>query len=73
MRHLPEALTELSKELPLTLSQSEALEVMHVTPRTFRRIVARGEIKVIKASSGDSGRVLIPRSEILRWMSERMK
>jgi hypothetical protein len=72
MRHLPESLVELSKELPLTLTKTQAIEVLHVSERTFTRAVARGDLHVVKSSAGRSGRVTITRSEILRWMSERV-
>lgn len=72
MRQLPESLVELSRELPLTLSKDQAVEVMHISERTFRRAVARGELRIIKSSEGRSGRVIVTRSEILRWMSERV-
>jgi hypothetical protein len=69
---LPVELRDIAAELPATLTREHAIEVLHMTERTFSRAVRRGELRIIKTSAGRSGRVIVPRSEILRWMSERM-
>lgn len=68
MRHLPEALTELATDLPCTMNVDEACKVMLISERTFRRLVRKGEFRVIKGGS----RVIVTRAEVLRWMAERM-
>lgn len=69
---IPEALAELARELPLVMTKDQAIQVMHISERTFARIVSRGELKVIKTAAGRSGRVSVTRSEVIRWMAERV-
>lgn len=70
-RHLPEHLAELASELPLMLTKDEALIVLRMSPRTFERLVARGELPVTKTSAGQSSTVTVTRAAILRWLMDR--
>lgn len=72
MGKLPECLQEMAAELPLTLSRTQAAEVMNVSCRTLDRCIERGEIRAIKSSSRRAARVTVPRAEVLRWMAERV-
>jgi len=71
-RAVPAELDDLVKELPITLTKEQAVEVLHITLRQFTRLVQRGDIKIVKTSPGRSGRVLVTRSEVVRFMSERL-
>lgn len=72
MRHLPDQLAELAKELPLMMSKADLAMVMTVSTRTIDRAIARGELKVMKSTRGRAGRVVITRAEALRFMSEHI-
>lgn len=71
-RHVPAALAELYKDLPYTLTRAEALVVMGISLRTLSRAIDAGELRVVKTAPGRGGRVVIPRAEVIRWMSARM-
>lgn len=73
MRHLPESLAELARELPATMSKADAAMVLTVSTRTIDRAIARGELRVSKTTNGRAGRVIITRAEVLRWMAEHMQ
>lgn len=70
---IPAQLTELAEALPLTLTLAQAAECLHVTVRHVQRMIARGELAVIKSPGGRNARVLITRSELLRWLAERSR
>lgn len=70
---LPECLHELARELPLTLTKEEACDVLRVTRITFERAVAAHELTVIKSGPARQARVLVSRSELLRWMAARTR
>jgi hypothetical protein len=70
--HLPECLNELAKELPLTMSKSQAATVMQMSIRTLERAMERGELVGMKSNPGQRCRVIITRAEVLRWMSARV-
>lgn len=67
---VPDHLRELFAELPLTLNSDEAAKVLCMHKRTLRRMVASGELRAMRATSTGTSRVIIPRSELLRWMIE---
>ena len=69
---IPECLHDVAAELPLTLSRTQAAEVLNMSCRTLDRCIERGEIRAIKSSTGRGARVTVPRAEVLRWMSERV-
>lgn len=73
IRTLPPELQELAVELPLTLSKTELCDLLKLTRSTVDRAIELKEIRYIKARPGKAGRVIFPRSEVLRWMSERMQ
>ena len=68
---VPEHLRELADALPVMLTFAAAREVLCTSVRTLRAIVARGELRSVRAMRSGSARVLIPRSEVIRWMAER--
>lgn len=68
---LPDSLAELAERLPLTLTKTQACEVLHMSPMTFQRAVNAQELTVIKAGVGRNSRVLVTRRELLRWFAAR--
>ena len=68
---VPAHLREVAATLPLMLTFADARAVMCTSVRTLRAILARGEVRSVRAKRSGSARVLIPRSEVLRWMTER--
>jgi hypothetical protein len=68
---VPEHLRELADALPIMLTFAAAREVMCTSVRTLRAIVARGEVRCVRSMRSGPARVLIPRSEVIRWMAER--
>lgn len=67
---VPDHLQELAAELPLTLTQQQAANVLCVHERTLQRMVAEGEIRGVRRQLSGRSRVIIPRSEVIRWMRE---
>lgn len=65
----PEHLREVEAELPVIVTFDQTREVLQCSVRTLRDIVARGELRCVRRMKG--ARVLIPRSEVLRWLAER--
>lgn len=53
------------------LTKVEAARVLRRSVRTLERVIERGGIAVVKEYVGGNSSVLVPRSEILRWMIER--
>lgn len=70
---LPPELQELATALPLTLSKAELCDLLKLARSTVDRAIELKEIRYVKARPGKAGRVIFPRSEVLRWMSERMR
>lgn len=80
-KKLAPCLVELAEKLPLTLPRADAAKVLCLSLRTFDRAVQVGELTAIKASGpakpgkskrANPGRVMVTRSELLRWMTERL-
>ena len=65
-----EDLEEMVRGLPVLVPLKAAGEFLGVTDRTIRRWAAGGRIRVLKTSAGGSGRVLLPRAEIVRILKE---
>lgn len=70
---VPDYLQELKASLPLLLLFQEAAELLRMHPRTLHRYIANGSIRAMRSMSAGASRVLISRSEILRFLSERSK
>lgn len=68
---VPIHLRELVDGLPIMLTFGAVRDVLRTSTRTLRSILSRGEIRYIRAQRSGSSRVLIPRSEVLRWLVER--
>ena len=69
----PSDIEEMVAELPVLVPLKVGADFIGVTDRTIRRWAASGRIKVLKTSSGGSGRVLIPRMEIVRILEQMME
>lgn len=67
---VPDYLRELVEGLPLMLTLQEAAGVLRVHPRTMQRIVADQEVVAMRGKLTGPSRVIIPRSEIVRWLLE---
>ncbi len=57
------------KELPVTISMTEAADTLGLSPQTIRRLIDRGEIASIEIS----GRMLVLRTEIDRLVTEALE
>lgn len=68
---VPEHLRELAKELPLTLDLKQTAEVLKMHKRSVQRMIAAGEIRATRARMSRGARVIITRSEIIRWFARR--
>lgn len=67
---LPDHLRELAKELPITLNLAAAASVLCMHQRSLRRLIASGAIRATRSSLNGSGRIIITRSEVLRWFAD---
>ena len=52
----------------LTYTVSEAAEVLNVSPRSIRRLIAEGELPIV---SGMGRRVLISKALLAEWVVEQ--
>jgi len=68
---LPEHLRELAEELPLTLDLKEAAAAMKMHPRTVQRLIASGELRATRSRLVGGSRLIITRSEVVRWFAAR--
>lgn len=68
---IPEHLRELSERLPLTLTLKEAAEHMKMHKRTVQRLIADGELKATRSRLSGGSRIIITRSEVVRWFASR--
>lgn len=67
---VPAHLREASESLPLFLTMEEAAAALRVHVRTVQRIVADQEMAAMRSKLKGASRVIIPRSEIIRWLAE---
>jgi excisionase family DNA binding protein len=67
----PAHLRELAAELPALLTFAQLRDVLQCHTRTLRTIIASGELRYVRRMHSGSARVLIPRSEVIRWLAER--
>lgn len=70
---LPEFLEDIARNLPLTLSTEELAQVLRVSRRTAQRIMSSGAVRTIRTMSTGSARVMVPRSEVLRWLTQHAR
>jgi len=59
---------EAIAELPALTTAKECASALRTTPRNLRRHIAAGRLNAIRAEETGSSRVLIPRSEIERFL-----
>jgi excisionase family DNA binding protein len=59
--------------LPAMVSIDEVAEHLRQSPRTIRSWIAQGRLAVVKTTSNGSGRVLIPRPELGRFLLSRLR
>jgi hypothetical protein len=67
---VPAHLRELAESLPLTLPLQDAAKVLCMHPRSLQRLVASGELRAMRSRQTGAARVIIPRSEIIRYFVE---
>jgi excisionase family DNA binding protein len=67
---VPEYLRELVSELPVMVGIKQAAAVLNMHARTVQRILAAGEMRGIRPKLSGGSRVIIPRSEIVRYLVE---
>lgn len=65
---LPEYLEDIARSLPLTLTIEHACEVLHLSRSSVSRLVNSGALHSVRSVASRSSRVIIPRSEIIRWL-----
>lgn len=70
-RSLSQAVVDdLVSELPALVPATSAAEFLHVSTRTLRTYVRTGRIRALRTSPSGSGRVLIARSELAKFLAE---
>lgn len=69
----PPELQDVAESLPPLLSLAQACEVLHMSRATFTRIVAARELTTVKRSGGRNAGVLVLRTEVLRYLAERLR
>ena len=67
---IPDHLQDLATNLPLTMTLQEAAKVMCMHPRTLQRLIADGGLRATRAKLSGGSRVIITRSEVIRWFAE---
>lgn len=67
-KKIPEHLRDVADALPPLATVPEATAVMRLCSSKVRQLVARGELRAVRSSPTGSARLLIPRSEILRYL-----
>lgn len=65
-------LIDLERELPVTLSAREACKALHCSRRTLSRLMQLKQIRYVRMESAGSSPVIIPRSEVLRLLAQRI-
>jgi excisionase family DNA binding protein len=67
---IPEHLREVAAELPLLLTLEEAATALRMHHRSVQRMVAAGELRACRGKLKGASRVIVPRTEIVRWLVE---
>ena len=62
----------LADGLPLLVPLVAAAAHLHLSVRTVRRWISAGRLQALRTTPGGSGRLLIPREELVREL-ERMR
>lgn len=68
---IPPHLQEVASRLPV-MCRYEDCELTGYSTRTWRRAVARGDVRAVAPNRG-AAPVTIPRSEVIRWLTERSR
>lgn len=63
----PPHLQDLAASLPVTMGLAVAAEALCMHPRTLQRMIATGEIRAMRYKLSGGSRLIIPRSEVIRW------
>jgi len=58
---------------PLAYGVVDASVVLGLSESTVRALVRAGELRVARAGNSSQARILIPRSEIVRWLEMRLE
>jgi excisionase family DNA binding protein len=66
---VPDYLRELEAVLPLTMTLQAAAKHMCVHPKTLMRWIETGDIRATRAAGKGSSRLILTRSEVIRWFS----
>lgn len=61
-------IAEAVAELKPLVTGAEAADALRVSRRTLARYVATGRLRALRADDAGSSRVLIPRSEVARFL-----
>lgn len=69
-RVIPPHLQDLATSLPVTLGLAAAAEALCMHPRSVQRLIVAGELHAMRAKLSGGARLIIPRSEIIRWCIE---
>jgi excisionase family DNA binding protein len=70
VKEVPPHLQELATTLPVTMGLAEAAQALCVHPRTVQRMIRVGELQAMRPKLSGGSRLIIPRSEIIRWCIE---
>jgi excisionase family DNA binding protein len=60
---------DMVADLPKLVPVQVAADLLSVTTRTLRTWASDGRLRVFKTARGGSGRVLVPRAELVRVLS----
>ena len=64
---IPPHLEDMAASLPVTMGLAAAAEALCMHPRTLQRMIAAGEIRAMRSKLIGGSRLIIPRSEVIRW------
>jgi excisionase family DNA binding protein len=70
---LPDWLEDAARSLPIMLSIEQACAELHLSRSTVTRLVSTRALRAVRTAANRAGRVLIPRSEILRYLQARAR
>lgn len=70
---IPDYLRDVEATLAPLNTVDEVCRVARIGDSTLRQAIKRGEIKALRRAPTGSSRVLIPRSEVLRFLLDRIK
>jgi excisionase family DNA binding protein len=67
LHDLPDWLHEIARTMPPMMSRQQVADALGIGREAFMRCVRRGELTVVRLGA----RVLVPRTELLRWVDSR--